>query len=62
MLAASAYSSARARKPGGGAGSSMCPSTRPLAAMALTYRDRGRWMKGMNTPCSTSSTVSSSTR
>ena len=36
MVAASAYSSARARKPGGGAGSSMRTIVRPLAASALT--------------------------
>ena len=62
MVAASAYSWARARKPGGGAGSSMRTTGMPLAASALTYRDSGRWMKGMKTPFSTSSIDSSSTR
>ena len=36
MVAASWYSAALARKPGGGAGSSMRDRSRPLAAMALT--------------------------
>ena len=37
-------------------------ATSPASARAFTYRDSGRWMKGMNTPFSTSSIVSSSTR
>ena len=35
-VAASAYSGARARKPGGGAGSIICSSTSPASASALT--------------------------
>ncbi len=36
IVAASAYSSARARNPGGGAGSAMRVSSRPLRLRALT--------------------------
>jgi hypothetical protein len=36
MVAASRYSAARARKPGGGAGSSMRVTYNPAPAMALT--------------------------
>src|SRR5205807_5706930 len=50
MVAAASYSWARARKPGGGAGSSMRVTRRPLAARALRYLERGRWTKGMRTP------------
>jgi hypothetical protein len=42
MVAASRYSSARDRKPGGGAGSSILVTNSPAAAMAFTYRDSGR--------------------
>ena len=62
MAAAWAYSNARARNPSGGAGSTIRSSTRPCSASALTYRDSGRCTKRMNTPCSTCSTESCSTR
>ena len=58
--AASWYSAARARKPGGGGGSSMRVTSRPAAIIAFTYRDSGRWMNGMKTPLSTSSSEASS--
>ena len=50
MLAACSYSWALARKPGGGAGSTISVRVRPTAAMAFTYRLSGRWTKRMCTP------------
>ena len=46
MLAASPYSGASARKPGGGGGSSMCSTRSPQSAITLMYRLSGRCMKG----------------
>ena len=46
MAADSAYSGARAMKPGGGAGSSIRWSIRPWSAIAFTYRERGRCTNG----------------
>ena len=62
MVAASPYSRARSRKPGGGPGSSIQVRYRPTAAMALMYRDNGRWMNRIHTSFSTSSRRESSTR
>ena len=62
IVDAAAYSAARSRKPCGGAGSTIRSSTRPASPSALTYVDSGRWMNRMNTPCSTCSTESCSTR
>jgi len=62
MVAASRYSAARSRNPSGGAGSSIRSISRPFSARVLTYRLRGRWMNGMNTSFSTSSSLSCSTR
>ena len=62
LVAASRYSDARSRNPSGGAGSSIHSIRSPAVAMALTYRLRGRWMKGRSTPGATSSGVLSSMR
>ena len=62
MVAAPAYSGARATNPGGGAGSSMRVTSRPRSASRFTYRLSGRRTKASRTPASTSSSDSSSSR
>ena len=62
MVAASRYSSALARKPSGGAGSSMRSTSSPCAAIAFTYCDSGRCTNGSITPGASSSIVTSTGR
>ena len=62
IVAASRYSSALARKPSGGAGSSMRSTSRPCAAIALTYCESGRCTNGSTTPGASSSIVTSTGR
>ena len=60
IAAASRYSHAAARKPGGGGGSSMSSISRPTSPITCTYRLNGRCMKGKSIPGATCSRVSSS--
>ncbi len=62
MVAASGYSRARARKPERRGWFGHVLEQEAVGGQRVHVPTSGRWMNGMNTPFSTSSIVSSSTR